>query len=759
MKKSFFVAITALSMMMSSCFNFSELAIPESVAVKTDATYKASIGQKSMDFSDKINLKELLSENQSEDYTVYEYLPQNDTSSSAGIEKFLVEAKLQDIEIDFSKYFENTDIAESLAAVSFSQDIKVPKIEINKSQSVEIPEDLKTAQKALTGDAPFDGLVSVKVKFTPSIDDALKECQIGTGTAKISVTQPFGWSDVKITSVKISQENGVSVNDSSASEGAEKSVDLGSQKINAKEMTVEVSVSGKISKSADLDNPPVATVKTSITKFSYVTVDLGENFDPEITQESALPSEMSDSISKIVFASGTGIKGTFRNGLPAVDGNDAANKITLSGVYSDFLGLGSSSSKFEKEMPAGGSTGSIEFYSTAEHEQTITGSTKIDFNGELTLPGSDASHKSYLKAQELEAGKTYTVSLTLEPVINWSSVTINSDVLGDGKSMSDKIVLKDVDFTSMLNDFGETLGVDDFGTKVGFTELPFYIYCQKPTLISSLNKISVKSKINAYLGDSNGNKAAVPNETYIIGSNTEAESLNFVSVPTLSKNASGAVTTNLAKISATAKSDFAEIMNATLSSSSNYLCLNYDITTSLGEASDDGITIEKSELEKLKNETTSIAIYAYFVLPLQLNVKSAIDVDLLKTAGMDEKDDLLDREEATSVDEMKEYLSAIEYAKIIYKPAKLPFVSQNPLSIKLDLDGEGTNFSEETLYLSGGEISVNPEKLLSTYPLKPKIILKIPTGTLGISSDLSFDVNIQAEVKTNGTVTLFGGEK
>ena len=116
---------------------------------------------------------------------------------------------------------------------------------------------------------------------------------------------------------------------------------------------------------------------------------------------------------------------------------------------------------------------------------------------------------------------------------------------------------------------------------------------------------------------------------------------------------------------------------------------------------------------------------------------------------------------------MEKYLNAIEAATVIYKPSRLPFVSQNNLAVTIDLDGDeqtvngetqGNSFSTETLYLSGGQISVNPTLLLTTYPLKPKIEMVIPQGQFGISADLSFAMNVQAAVKTNGTIKLFGGQ-
>ena len=760
MKKSNF-AITALPLLMfTSCFNFSELAVPESVSVKTDATYKVAIGQKTLDFRDKINLSELIaSDSSSENFTFYDYTPAGDTSASAGMKKFLIESKIQDIEIDFSKYFENTNIAESFDAISFSQDIKVPTITINKSEALEIPDNVKTAQTTLSNDDTIDASVSASVKFTPTIDSALKECIIGEGTLTVSISEPSGWENIKISSLSVSQEDGISLSENNV-DAVSKDFSLGNKKVSSKEMTISVTVSATVSKPTDLNNPPLASIKTDIKKFSSVTVDLGDSFDPSLTKESSFPEEMTNTFSQIVFDSGTGLKGNFKNGLPAVDGDEGANKITLSGVYSDFLGLGSSSSTKSKEMPAGGALTTFDLLSDAEHSQNITNLSKIDFHGKLELPGSTNEHPNYMKAQNLEAGKTYNVSLSVEPVINWKSVTIKSGALGDGATISDKIVLKDMALTSMLNEFGSNLGIDNFSSKIEFTELPFYIFCQKPEQISSLNNISMKAKIKAYLGDNSGNENSTPHTKNIIGNDSEYGVINFVSIPSLSKDSLGTVLTNMDKVSCTAKNDFSEILNATLSNSSTYLCLNYDINTSLGEVNDQGLTIKREEIKSVSNAKTSISIYAYFVLPLQLNVKNEISVNLLEVLDMDD-DDLFNREEATDTSDFDDYVSAIESATLVYKASTLPFVSQKELSMQIDLDGDGSVFSNQTLYLSGGEITIQPEKLIEamkTYPLKPNITLKLPSGNLGISSDLMFGLNIQAEIKTNGTVKIFGGE-
>lgn len=766
MKKSSMIAVTALPLLLfNSCFNFSELAVPESVSVKTDATYRASIGEKSIDFSDKINLSELLGSNTPDDYNVYDYSPVDDRSSTAGVKKFLVEAKLQEVELDFSRLFENSSIDTAIQGASFSQDIRVPTVGLNVTRAATVPAGASAAQNLMADDATENVTVTFSTAYTPTIDTSIQDCVIGEGNLIVSITEPAGWQDVTITSVSLSQTGGLSVSGTPNDASAE--ISLANKHLNTNELTLTATITATISKTTNLANPPAVSARTEITEFASVTVDLGDNFNPDLSTSFDLNAEMVNSISSITFAEGTGIRGSYVNNLPAVEGDDDANKITLTGIYSNFLGLGSSSSTLSQPMTAGGNTGNINLVlgETETTTQSISSSNKtVDFHGSLSLPGATSSHPTWLTAQKLVPGRTYHIGVNIDPVINWSEVSINSSVLGDtdGSNISDTIVLDDLDIGGMLNDFGDTLNITDLGSKVGFTSLPIYLYCQLPNE-QILSGLSMSAKISAYRGNSSG--TVQDSQIYIVGSSSAAANLTSRNVPTLYKTSSGVVTTNLDNVTATAHADLADAINDVMTHSGSALCLKYDITTTLDTT--DAITIRKADLDSLSTTNTSISIYAYIALPFSLSVNQDLTVDLIEMMDMQDKEDLFDRDEATSVDDMEKFLNAIEAATIVYKPTRLPFISATPLSVTIDLDGDertvngetvGNNFAEETLYLSGGELSVNPQLLLETYPLKPKIALSIPSGTFGISSDLSFGMNVQAAVKTNGTINLFGGQ-
>ena len=762
MKKCIFCILAVLPILfLNSCFNLTELEMPETVSLKTDATYRASIGEKSIDFSDKINLNELLGNNTPDGYNVYDYLPANDSSSTSGIKKFLIETKLQEIELDFSRIFENSTIDTAIQGASFSQDIVVPSVGFNVTQTAVVPNlSAAIAAQQLMGDTETQSIsVSFNTTYTPSIDPSIKECVIGTGSILVSITEPDGWENVQISSVSVSQTGGISASASPNATSA--TINLADENISSNQLTLTATITADISKTTNLNNPPAVTASTQITEFKTVTVDLGDSFNPDLSANFDLSTEMVNSIDEITFAAGTGITGTYVNNLPEISGSPNANKITLS-ASSSFLGLSNSSA----DMLAGGNSGNISLLTTGDHSETISSSNKtVDFAGTLSLPGATSAHPTYLTAQRLAPGTTYHIGVNIEPVINWSSVTIKESALGSGASLTDNIVLNDLDIGGMLDDFGDKLDITDLSTQVSFTELPFYLYCQLPSQqITSLNDISMSAQIYAYRGNSSGGSPA--NQTYIVGTSSAAATLESRALPVLNKTSSGVVTTNLDNVPSTTTSDLASVINSVMNNSGSTLCLHYEITTSLG-ASGSGLTVTKAELDSISSSNTSISIYAYIVLPLSLAVENDIDVDVIKMIEMDDKDDLFDRDEATSVSDMEEYLNAIEAASVIYKPSRLPFISQNNLAVTIDLDGDertvngetlGNNFTTETLYLSGGQISVNPTLLLKTYPLKPKIQMTIPQGQFGISADLSFSMNVQAAVKTNGTIKLFGGE-
>jgi hypothetical protein len=60
--------------------------------------------------------------------------------------------------------------------------------------------------------------------------------------------------------------------------------------------------------------------------------------------------------------------------------------------------------------------------------------------------------------------------------------------------------------------------------------------------------------------------------------------------------------------------------------------------------------------------------------------------------------------------------------------------------------------------LDKGEIIVNPEKLMTAYPICPDVNLIIPKTSFSITRDIGISLDIAVRLKTDGTVKIFGGK-
>ena len=106
MKKKLFVFFSTLtlSILNTAC----SWQIPEKVSVKTNAEYNFSIGTVEQDFSDKFDRKKLFNTDTLKDAKIYDYFPEGSDDKT---QQFMMRIPLMEIPIDFSKYFDNSDLS------------------------------------------------------------------------------------------------------------------------------------------------------------------------------------------------------------------------------------------------------------------------------------------------------------------------------------------------------------------------------------------------------------------------------------------------------------------------------------------------------------------------------------------------------------------------------------------------------------------------------------------------------------------------
>ena len=228
----------------------------------------------------------------------------------------------------------------------------------------------------------------------------------------------------------------------------------------------------------------------------------------------------------------------------------------------------------------------------------------------------------------------------------------------------------------------------------------------------------------------------------------------------------GVVISELSKKDSSGYADIASLFN---NSKSENLKLDYDVC--LGGL-DGTVEITKDEYEKLKSENkdapVSIKISARLVIPLALSLDApdadgnVTKVNILKLAKKDPGEDLFDRGEATSLEDVEKYIDLIESATLIYNIDNGLFsYGQSSKSgvILFDTNLAGVKRSLYELSMGSGNEEIYTEDvkaMLRTYPFKPGIVASFPDGTLQISRNAEFKVNLAVKIHTNGKITIFG---
>ncbi|MCK9169794.1 MAG: hypothetical protein M0P01_05215 [Treponema sp.] len=142
------IFLSAGILLFISCSNMS---IPQSVSVKTDATYSANFGSYSKNLSDYFSadsIKEQIAKS-STSFSVYDYNP----GSNAAVQHFLIKYPAMDKSIDISDQLDSINIGTNLdSKMGFNQSFTVPKIDQTFSNTAE--QDIYSAvnsKSTLTG--------------------------------------------------------------------------------------------------------------------------------------------------------------------------------------------------------------------------------------------------------------------------------------------------------------------------------------------------------------------------------------------------------------------------------------------------------------------------------------------------------------------------------------------------------------------------------------------------------------------------------
>lgn len=605
----------------------------------------------------------------------------------------------------------------------------------------------------------------VEQYVTISTDETFVKCEIASGSLEIVSKMPDGWTGV---TAKLSDSGSISgalelpatakfnsVEDSTAF--IRKKMDL-AKSVFTKEhdSTGKIIFKDRISFScsnATLVFPngeqPQVTLETAcrIQKASYVVLDLSSKADMlSFSKKTPFSGGMEDYVEEMTLVN-SGLEISYKNTLPK--GNDGDNTISME-IVSNLLKIDDTGEKKKIMLPQKSET----FTSCSPEGQDIPVSPKtdsLDFDVKLILPRDEGMPDNWAVLKNVDLDGEYEISVSAKPVFDWLSVKIKTPEGSEIKGKEDTELSFDKLFSTMKDELGDE---SDFIDNIKFVELPLYLYFQKPKL-DSLSGMDFTG--NIVLETSAGTEDLLAS-----GKKIEPKDIEIIKT-----DKDGVVISELSEKDSSGYADIASLFN---NSKSENLKIVYDV--GLGGL-DGTVEISKVDYERLKSENkdapVSIKISARLVIPLALELKAPPEsaenvtkVNILKLAKKDSGEDLFDRGEATSLEDVEKYIDLIESATLIYNIDNGLFsYAQSGKSgdILFNTNLAGVKRPSYELSMESGNEEIYTEDvkaMLRTYPFKPDIVASFPDGTLQISRNAEFKVNLAVKIRTHGKITIFG---
>ena len=492
---------------------------------------------------------------------------------------------------------------------------------------------------------------------------------------------------------------------------------------------------------------PQVTLETAcrIQKASYVVLDLSSKADMlNFQKKIPFSGGMEDYVEEMTLVN-SGLEISYKNTLPK--GNDGDNTISME-IVSGLLEIKDTGEKKKIMLPQKSET----FTSCSPEGQDIPVSPKtdsLDFDVKLILPRYEGKENwAVLKNVDLDG--EYEISVSAKPVFDWRSVKIKTPEGSEIKGEEDTELSFDKLFSTMKDELGDE---SEFIDNIKLVELPLYLYFQKPNL-ASLSVMDFTGNID--LKTSTGKENLLKSGKKIKPQNIEI----------IKTDKDGVVISEFSEKDSSGYANIASLFN---NSKSENLKLDYDVR--LGGL-DGTVEITKAEYEQLKSENkdapVSIKVSAQLVIPLALKLDApeaagnVTKVNILKLAKKDSGEDLFDRGEATSLEDVEKYIDLIESASLIYNIDNGLFSygqSSKSGDILFDTNLAGVKRRSYKLSMGSGNEKIYTEDvkaMLRTYPFKPDIVASFPDGTLQISRNAEFKVNLAVKIHTHGKITIFG---
>lgn len=604
----------------------------------------------------------------------------------------------------------------------------------------------------------------VEQYVTISTDETFVKCKIASGSLEIVSKKPDGWTGV---TAKLSDSGSISgalkLPETAKFDSVEDSTAFIRKKMDLAEsvFTKEYDSTGKIifkdrisfsCTNATLVFPngeqPQVTLETAcrIQKASYVVLDLSSKADMlNFSKKTPFSGGMEDYVEEMTLVN-SGLEISYKNTLPKGNGGD--NAISME-IVSDLLNIHDTGNSKKIMLPQKSET--FTSYSPKDKGIPVSPETdSLDFDVKLILPRDEGMPDNWAVLKNVDLDGEYEISVSAKPVFDWRSVKIKTPEGSEIKGEEDTELSFDKLFSTMKDELGDE---SEFIDNIKLVELPLYLYFQKPNL-ASLSGMGFTG--NIVLKTSTETKDLLKSGGIIKTNDIEI----------IKTDKDGVVISEFSEKNSSGYADIAPLFN---SSKSENLKLDYDVR--LGGL-DGTVEITKAEYEQLKSENkdapVSIKISARLVIPLALSLDApdadgnVTEVNILKLAKKDSGEDLFDRGEATSLEDVEKYIDLIESASLIYNIDNGLFSyaqSSKSGDILFDTNLAGVRKPSYKLSMGSGNEKIYTEDvkaMLRTYPFKPGIVASFPDGTLQISRNAEFKVNLAVKIHTHGKVTIFG---
>ena len=632
---------------------------------------------------------------------------------------------------------------------------------VNFLASVSDSSQIKIA-RGVSLDASLISIPPVDVSFPVNMGDDIESCTITQGSMTITIKNDEAedncWNTV-ISGYNITVTGGItaSVTKTKPTETFTNQV-LTKDDINA-HATVELNLTNK---TIDFEHPPLVDAKVIVSKIS-ATVKLPDDFKSTISENKDIGSDVTDYVQNITW-NPSGFKITAKNTLPS--GND----ITLN-VDCPFFEINSASGT----ILAQGDTADAQPFSylSPESPQTVTKFVndagvagtyydKIAVTATIGLPGGDTDKISVVN---VEPGKTYKVSIKVEPVMDWEKATIalkdagNTNMKGQFDSNLNK--------AELFKTFGESLA-NDFASNINFTATPLYLFASMPKSdkLTMFDNAKYEGTIKAYFATKSGDTVTqVPGSAteYLVGSASAAKVIPLVGMPALHKLEDGTVDTDFSSLDETL--DFSKALNLQAPSGVDGASLYLDYDIKLAGGTGNAMEISKTDIETLKQQGKSkISMDIVMIMTMKFDLTKDINMNLLEMMNKDSESgsgtktdkekDLFHRESATTAEDYQKYIDVVKSAELEFTKPKFPFITTGGMTLKVDW---GKNEKSECILKDGvnAVVAVNPSTLMKSYPLEPKIEIVIGQGSFGLPRTMEMEAGLKVRVKAKGTIPVY----